>query len=261
MPVSTRQAAVGDRGAGGDPIGHQRGCIPTGATRLALLGGFRIVHRGARVELPAAGQRLVAFLALERRPVPRAYVAGHLWPETPDRRAAANLRSALWRLGREDCLLVDVADDRLALAGEVALDVAGLLDVDGQVSAAADQDALGSLVDCYDRELLPGWYTEWLWGWRERWRHLRLHALEQLSRVSSSAGRHRVAVDAALAAVRVEPLRETAQRTLIEAHLAEGNQSEALRQYEQYCHLLATELGLAPSSRLTDLLEESVTRR
>ena len=61
-------------------------------------------------------------------------------------------------------------------------------------------------------------------------------------------------MDAGLAAISGEPLRESAHRVLIEAHLAEGNASEALRQYETYRRLLDEELGLAPSPRMRALV-------
>jgi SARP family transcriptional regulator, regulator of embCAB operon len=55
--------------------------------------------------------------------------------------------------------------------------------------------------------------------------------------------------------VRAEPLRESARAALIQAHLAEGNQSEAVREFTRYRRLLDAELGLAPTPRLHRLLQ------
>jgi DNA-binding SARP family transcriptional activator len=55
--------------------------------------------------------------------------------------------------------------------------------------------------------------------------------------------------------MKVEPLRESAHATLIRVHLAEGNQSEALRVYERYSALLQLALGLTPTDRLSALVE------
>jgi DNA-binding SARP family transcriptional activator len=41
---------------------------------------------------------------------------------------------------------------------------------------------------------------------------------------------------------------------VIEVHLAEGNQAEALRQYDGYRRLLAAELGLRPSESIGRLV-------
>jgi DNA-binding SARP family transcriptional activator len=56
----------------------------------------------------------------------------------------------------------------------------------------------------------PDWYDDWLQMERERFRQLRLHALETLAERFVALGRHAQAIDAALAAVQVDPLRETA---------------------------------------------------
>jgi DNA-binding SARP family transcriptional activator len=89
---------------------------------------------------------------------------------------------------------------------------------------------------------------------RERFHHLRLHALEALCDRLTAAGRYGEAVDAGLAAVRAEPLRESAHRALIKAHLAEGNHGEASRQYSSYRQLTLAEFGIEPSAHLRELL-------
>ena len=96
-------------------------------------------------------------------------------------------------------------------------------------------------------DLLPDWYDDWVIYERERLRQLRLHALEILCGQLVRQGRYAEATDAGLAAVAGDPLRETAQRALIAAYLAEGNPSDALRQYDLYRRTLADTLGLAPS--------------
>jgi Bacterial transcriptional activator domain len=54
---------------------------------------------------------------------------------------------------------------------------------------------------------------------------------------------------------RLEPLRETAHRALIEAHLAESNWSEAHRQFRRCQQLFREELGVEPTASLRSLLE------
>ena len=70
----------------------------------------------------------------------------------------------------------------------------------------------------------------------------------------TAAGRHGEAVAAGLSAVRAEPLRESAHRVLIDAHVAAGNRAAAQHQYEQCRRTLLEELGLQPSDALRDLL-------
>jgi DNA-binding SARP family transcriptional activator len=103
-------------------------------------------------------------------------------------------------------------------------------------------------------DLLPAWDEDWIVLERERVRQLRIHALEALSRSLVNQGRFAQAVEAALAAVSADPLRESANAALIEAHLAEGNRSEAARQLAAYRTVLDDELALAPSSRIEALV-------
>jgi DNA-binding SARP family transcriptional activator len=104
-------------------------------------------------------------------------------------------------------------------------------------------------------DLLPDWYDDWVLLEAEDWRQLRLHALEALAGRLIALGRWGEAANAAGAAVRAEPLRESARAALIQAHLAVGNQSEAVREFTRYRTLLDAELGLAPTPRLHELLE------
>jgi DNA-binding SARP family transcriptional activator len=57
-----------------------------------------------------------------------------------------------------------------------------------------------------------------------------------------------------MAVIAVDPLRESAQRLLVEAHLAEGNVGEALRCFQRYRALARHELQVDPSAELTALL-------
>jgi DNA-binding SARP family transcriptional activator len=222
---------------------------------LGLLGGLRLELGGVPLLVSSGAQRLIAFLAIAARPVSRAYVAGSLWPDVTERRAAASLRSALWRLGR---LPVPVV---VARQGRIGLDVCVEVDLNDAMAAAnrwMSGAVLPSDVDAgpaaLEGELLPDWYDDWVTAERERFRQLRLHGLEAMSLLMVREGRTGDALLAALAAVVADPLRESAHRALINVHLAEGNVAEALRQARRYERLLADELGVAPSSRLAALI-------
>jgi DNA-binding SARP family transcriptional activator len=54
--------------------------------------------------------------------------------------------------------------------------------------------------------------------------------------------------------VSADPLRESANRVLIEAHLAEGNLVEARRAYERYRDSVSRELGVEPGEQLASLV-------
>jgi len=58
-------------------------------------------------------------------------------------------------------------------------------------------------------------------------------ALEDRARAALEAGDTAGAIQAGLAAVAMDPLRESGRWLVIEAHLAEGNPSEAVRAFDR----------------------------
>jgi DNA-binding SARP family transcriptional activator len=226
----------------------------TSAVQLSLLRGFELRVAQRPVALVSSAQRLVAFLALRDKPLSRAHVAGTLWPETTTSRANANLRSSLWRVQRACRQLISASARHLMLTPGVGVDVrSAIVYAQRLLSHPAALDDTGHWSDLA-ADLLPDWYDDWALLDRERYHHLRLHALEALCERLAAAGRYGEAIDTGLAAVRAEPLRESAHQALIRAHLAEGNRWEAFRQYEQCRRLLLDELGLEPSPALRALL-------
>jgi DNA-binding SARP family transcriptional activator len=100
---------------------------------------------------------------------------------------------------------------------------------------------------------LPEWTEDWLVLERERWDQVRLYALEGVAEQLRARGQYLGAMKTALAAIAVEPFRETSHCIVIEVHLAEGNTASALMHYQRYRSLLHRELGVAPSPRMAQL--------
>jgi DNA-binding SARP family transcriptional activator len=223
-----------------------------------LLGGFTLLEESDEIVLPPSAQRLVALLALREHPLSRACAAGVLWPDCPTERSLGGLRTALWRANRSRATVVDNARMSLCLSPGIQVDVRSLLAFGRASASLATASAVSELAGIswpeLSLDLLPDWYDDWLMDERERVRQLRLHALEYLAHELSLRGRHAAAIQAALAAVRLEPLRETAHATLIKAHLAEGNRSEALRQFRRCREALADGLAVEPSESIRRLI-------
>src|SRR5215211_2109488 len=140
--------------------------------RIGLLGRFTLLRQGDSnvIALPLYAQRLLAFLALASGRRDRGEVASMLWLDTPDRRAAANLRTTLWKLRQVSAELV-VADPRSARLGEsVAVDydeaVAGARGLAGPLCDG--DESIPAAWYTFDDELLPGWYDDWVIAERER---------------------------------------------------------------------------------------------
>lgn len=212
---------------------------------------------GWPVRVGAAAQRLLALLAVREQSTSRYQAAGMLWPDFPAERAAANLRSVMWRLQRYHPSF-DTSFGDLRLADTVRVDLQAVTESARMLLHSRTplrEDHLHELLHAnfYD-ELLPDWSEEWLIAERERFRQLRLHALEELCDQLSAMCWHGSAIDTGLAVVRTDPLRESGHCVLIKAYLAEGNYCEALRQFRRYADLVRTELRVDPSPRLREML-------
>lgn len=227
---------------------------PGMTTSVSLFQGFELRSGGVRRELPANAQRLVAFLALDRRPRSRATVAGVLWRDSSEERAASSLRTALWRARAMAADVIVAGRNDLQLGPEVTVDVGEMIGTARQVSLGVGALGPGEVVDRLVGDLLPDWGDDWLVIERERVRQIQLHCLEQLCVELAEAGETARAIEAGLAAVAAEPLRESAHRALIKAHLAEGNMVEAVRQYDALRSVLNECLGIEPGEQARALV-------
>jgi DNA-binding SARP family transcriptional activator len=161
----------------------------------------------------------------------------------------------VWRLQKAVPGVVDVSCGALALARGVRVDVRELAQwAHGVLDPRADVEGVMTLDVGQEGELLPGWYDDWVLLERERLRQLRMHAMEALADKFGRAARYGEAVQAAHAAVRAEPLRETAHRVLVRIHLAEGNVAEAVRTYESFRKVLLDEMGVGPTAQMNALV-------
>ena len=238
-----------------------RGRLPAGDVAVSVLGSFGLYVEGKpRHDLPGGTQRLLAFLALRDRAVSRTALAGTLWPEASEEHAYASLRSALSRLSAIQRTVVRVTFQELALADGVDVDIRDARLLEHRLlnpGAGRESDVGDQAIALLSADLLPDWYDDWAVVEAEEWRQLRLHALDALAERLTAAGHYADATSAALAAVKAEPLRETAHAALIRVYLAEGNRAEALAAYANYRALLKSELGLEPTPLIQALIENS----
>ncbi len=218
--------------------------------RVTVLGSFSVTAHGDPVPLESDARRVVAYLAVHRRPQRCPALAADLWPGLPAAAAAALLDQSLVAAAP---LVTDAADGTVALDPAVAVDldeamalVRELAIVPGHPdSVPADLPVATVLLGA---DVLPDWTEAWLPVERERFRQIRLNALEELSSALTASGRFADAVVTARAAAHTAPSREGARRALIEAHLAQGDIAEAVAEYDEYQELLRSSVGAPPMS-------------
>jgi DNA-binding SARP family transcriptional activator/DNA-binding HxlR family transcriptional regulator len=250
------------RGLSDDPFedAHDgsRGDVAT--AQVYLMGAFAIqIGSGPIVTPPVGTQRILAYLALHERAVSRLSMAGTMWPKVSDVNAGGSLRSALTRIDGTTREVIDMASGGLRLAETVAVDFRQSQSLAhrllGDTSSLDEADFGQAATTALSADLLPEWYDDWVITEAEDWRQLRTTALEAQAEWLTTAGRFADAAGAARAAMKAEPLRESAHACLVRVHLAEGNQSEAVRAYEHFEGVLQEELGLSPTSNMTELFE------
>jgi DNA-binding SARP family transcriptional activator len=222
---------------------------------LNLLGCWQLRRLGQPVRVASRQRRLITALAVVG-PRPRAAVAGLLWPDSTDRQADASLRVALWHVAHELPGLLRDAQHLLALDPSVAVDFHGL-----QHSLTHAYAEPVPIEDLRTGELLPGWYEDWVIGEQERFRHLRVIALDAAAERALAEGDADTAETAALAAAYLEPLRERSVILLVRAELAAGNINGAQRSYRQFRSLCQDTFGLEPGFQLSQLMRSELQAR
>ncbi|HEY2044237.1 MAG TPA: BTAD domain-containing putative transcriptional regulator [Jatrophihabitans sp.] len=231
--------------------------------RIRLFDACRVSAGRTEIALKSREQRVVALLALEGAR-PRSYLAGMLWPETAESRAAGSLRAAVWQIEHTAPGLLVCSGGQLSLNPEVAVDVRDFIErahrisiltaqPDGPDSPCADE-CLESLLVLMRGDLLSGWYDDWVLYERARLQQMRLTALEAIAERLTARGQVSAALMAAMAAAAIEPLRESAQRAVIRIHLANGNYNDAIREYRSFGRRLVRELGVRPSAQMDALV-------
>jgi predicted ATPase/DNA-binding SARP family transcriptional activator/uncharacterized protein HemY len=203
------------------------------------------------------GRWLLALLALRHgRGAERDWLAGTLWPESTDAQAAQNLRMALTDLRRA---LGPEADRlRSVTRRTLCLDLAGAevdaLAFDAAVVAGTNA-ALEEAVALYRGPLLEGCVEEWVLPERQVREEAFLKALDALAAQALTEGDSATAERYLRRAVAVDPLREGAQRRLMEALAAGGSYGAALAVYRELRQRLHHELNAAPDAETQSLFE------
>ena len=219
--------------------------------RLTLFGSFTLLGAdGATVVIASRKSRaLLAYLALQPRPVARERLAGLLWGDGGEARARGSLRQALTTLRQEvpgDAWLETSAES--AAVNRRALWVDAVAADErlraGDAAAALELSGRGELME----GLSPGSeeFEEWRDSERRRWREREVAALGALADRARQAGDQRQVLTVGRRLLALEPWNEEAHRSVMQALAALGRRSEALRQYRLAAEALRAELGVVP---------------
>jgi DNA-binding SARP family transcriptional activator len=216
------------------------------------------------------GRVAFAFLVLERgRPVTRGELADALWPdelpgswETSLSAVVSKIRSFLTRAGLEDPVSSAVGCYQLRLPQDTFVDVEAAADALHEAETLIRQ---GSYAEAWGvvqipyyisrRPFLPGVEGQWVERVRSRLRDLYLRAVDTRAEVTLANDEPDIVIAMAQEALAIDPYRESVYRALIRAHLARGERAEAIRAYERCRDVLATDLGIEPSTETAAMLQ------
>jgi DNA-binding SARP family transcriptional activator/predicted ATPase len=236
---------------------------------VKLLGGFSLTYDDRPVAGISSGrsQALLAYLVLHgQTPQPRSRVASHLWPESTDAQARANLRKELSNLrhalpNADEFLRVETNMLQWLPHASFSLDTAEFEAAMRAAELATDRSTIQShlvrAIELYRGDLLSDRYTdEWLLPERERLQQMHLRALEQLVNLLEAQHDYQAALTYAQQMLRIDTLNEAAYVTLMRLHGLNGDRARALQIYHQCMTLLREELGIDPSTSTRKLHEQ-----
>lgn len=225
--------------------------------------------QGQPVSLPTMAWPIIGIVAsMPHRRINRTMLAESLWPHSNGEAARRCLATSLWRIkqhfGDDRSGLLTTAGDVIALSPgrRVWIDLVAFerkaqraLRDAGQLDEPHQRARLRRALDHYRGDFLARETNEWIAIERERLRALFLDSALELARANVRHGEWRSALELGRAICAVEPLREDAQRLLLEAMVACGNRAQAVQHYKEFEQLLLAELGVRPMRETRRLVE------
>lgn len=202
-------------------------------------------------------QSLLAYLLLNaEQPQSRQQIAFLFWPASSDQQARTNLRQLLHHLRQtwpdlDRYLQVSPRTVQWNPDISFTLDTARfqtlLQRANDEASLTERCCLLEEAIDCYQGDLLPACYDDWILPRREQLRRQFITAQEALLQAYESQGDYPSAIHRAEHFLQYDPLHEETYRALMRLHALTNNRASALRVYHTCETMLQQELEVEPS--------------
>lgn len=220
-------------------------------------------------------EELLAYLLVQRNtPQTRERLSDILWKgEVTPEQSKGYFRKALWQL--QSILEQYSVQDILKIDGEWLqinrqfgywLDIAvfeeafkNTYGINGSDLDKKRVQVIQSAVECYQGDLLEGWYQDWCTYERERLQHLYLSMLDKLMDYCETNEVYDGGLMYGEMILRYDHARENTHRRLMKLYYFSGDRTAALRQYERCTSALREELDVEPAHS-TRLLKELIAR-
>jgi predicted ATPase/DNA-binding SARP family transcriptional activator len=235
---------------------------------IYLLGQFKLQLEKQPIELPSRpAQSLFAYLAMNAGiPHRREKLAGLLWPDSTEENARGYLRQALWRIRKSleenglDCesflesdkinIIFKADSDHWLDTNEFSLDT-GTLSI----------EAVSDILKCYQGELLPGFYDEWVSPERERFQTI-FH--QKITRFIDALVRDQQwdrVFEWGETWIRLAPIPEAAYQALMTAYAAVGDKAMVRSTFERCKSALESDLAVEVSPETDELFEQLIHQK
>lgn len=221
---------------------------------IYFLGRLSITWQGEAFELkglPKVPVVLAYLLYKCDQALSRKEVAFAIWPDVSEKAALSNLRRHLYQLKQalpeteQEWILSSRKTVQWNPAGNYWLDVAEF-----------SQDKTDNAIKLYEGDLLPAFYDEWLYRWREVVRQEYGGKLNRLRKQSEDEGDYPLAISYAQLFLRHNPMREDVVRALMRLRALSGDRPGALREYRQFAQRLREEMDVVPVPETTTLYND-----
>lgn len=244
--------------------------------QIDLLGTFDLQRYGQHIELGGRVQKkplelLKCLAAAGPDGVDADALATALWPDADGAQSRSSLKVTTLRVRKllESDEAVELRDGRIALAPTLChTDVAQFLRVTNEIERALDARRRGDGGDDRARmssELLAAYggtllgeepVNPWLARLRERLHHRFLRICSELARALHAEGHADAACSLLERATERDPIAEHLHRQLMELHIQQGEQAEAMRVFRRLRQSLSVVLGIQPSDRTVALVKD-----
>ena len=233
---------------------------------IAVLGGLSIQPGAAdaRSELPTRKSKaILAYLALSPGMLrSREHLAATFWDRSAEEQARASLRQTLSSVRRTlpgTHALINT-DSQSVWLDTRAVEVDALQFE--RLALERSAESLDKAVALYQGELLGGFslreegFEQWMSAERRRFHELAVQAFSELVGHYTRVERFDRGIAIAERLLALDPLLESAHRSLIRLYLRSGRREAAARQFQECARILSQELGIAPAEETQQLAAE-----
>lgn len=226
--------------------------------RVNLLGEFAVSNaQGIAVKFHSKLERsLVGYLGFYQQLHDRDQLADVFWSLERAGAGRKNLSQLLWRVSQsigQDVFLADRDSVQLE-PSKTLIDLSMVRRQLAGIGEQHDPSMVQNLISASHQELMKGFFEDWIFEARDEWQVELNAGLRKLEHLAEMAGAFEDVIALARAQIRLEPLNERSNTSVIRTCLVLGRSSEARDHFEYFRRSLA-DIGEVVSGKMRVLGE------